>query len=98
MEILTGRRRFEVRPHAARINRAFPTFKASSGKGFSVRRSSRMSWAMRLSFWTVCTLAALWSFAIVAGTRPGAGPSQAVAASVCEGAVCGGPTEAQYRW
>ncbi len=51
---------------------------------------------MRLSFWTVCTLVALWSFAIVAGTRPGAGPSQAVASSICEGAACEPP--AQYRW
>lgn len=98
MEMLTGRRRFEVRPHAARINRTFQPFRASSGKGFSVRRSGRMNWAMRLSFWTVCTLAALWSFAIVAGAQPGAGPPQAVAASVCEGTVCGAPAPAQYRW
>jgi len=86
MVYLKSKRRFDVRPHAARINRDFEPFRASSGRGFSVRRQNRMPMAVRLSFWTACTLVALWSLAFVAGQQPG--PSQAAAATVAD----------QYRW
>lgn len=80
-----SKRRFDVRPRAQRINRDFEPFRASSGKGFSVRRTHRIPFAVRLSFWSACTLVALWSLAFVAGHQPG--PSQAAAAE-----------SVQYRW
>jgi hypothetical protein len=85
MVFFRGKRRFDVRPHAQRINRTFEPFRASSGRGFTVRRHNRLPMSVRLGFWTGCTLVALWSLAMVAGQQPG--PGQAAAAEV-----------AQYRW
>jgi len=83
--LMKSKRRFDVRPHAQKINRDFEPFRASSGKGFSIRRSNRLPFAVRLSLMTACTLMALWSLGFLAGQQPG--PSQAAAAEV-----------AQYRW
>ena len=82
MAFLRGKRRFDVRPQAQRINRNAPSFRASSGRGFSVRKSNRLPLPVRLSFWSGCTLVALWSLAIIAGQQPG--PGQAVAAEATE--------------
>lgn len=79
MAILKSKRRFDVRPQAARINRNFEPFRASSGRGFSVRRQNRTPMLVKLSLWTACTLVALWSLAFVAGQQPG--PGQAAAAT-----------------
>ncbi len=86
MTFIRAKRRFDVRPQAQRINRTFEPFRASSGKGFSVRRHNRMPFAVKLSFVTASTLAILWSLAFVAGQQPG--PNQAAAATMSD----------QYRW